>query len=414
MKILSKILTGLCCGLTLFFSVNATARYIVRPLDIALFHNNQGVTYLNQGDPEKALFEFKTAVEISKEYADGWNNLGLTYLFLKKYDEAIQAFHQAIKVDSKYPQPYNHLASHYYNQGKYQLALSWATQSTDKDKKFADGYYNQGIINLALARETGDSKYYTAGETAFRNATEANSRHYLANFELGNLYRAQGRLEDAMIRYKVALEIQPSSAELWSALGSLYLAKGENNKAQVAFNKAMAADPNNSGAHLNMGLYYIQEKNFLLAERELAQAQTAQPDNSRVLFNLAYLKLAQAEETRARQGLEAARSLYQEAIDRYQSLLQKIPGYTEAAYNLAYTYSRLGDFAQATPWFQKTLELDPRHGKALFGMAAIEFQNGNKAQAVNLLCRFVQVASPDLKTSVESAQKIIAENGKCK
>jgi Flp pilus assembly protein TadD len=414
MKHLSKIVPALSTCLILFFSSFATARYIVRPQDQAVFHNNQGVTYLNQGNPEKALFEFKTATEISNQYTEAWNNLGITYLFLKKYDEAKQAFQKSISIDGKYPSPYNHMATLYYNQGNYQEALGWAKKAIGADKKFADGYYNQGIINLALYKQTGDSKYFNDGEQAFRYATEANSRHYLANFELGNLYRAQGKLEEALIRYKVALEIQPSAAEVWVALGSLYLQKGESNNAQMAFNKAMAADPNNSEAHLNMGLYYMQEKNFILAERELAQAQSAQPDNPRVLFNLAYLKLAQAEAERGRSGPAAASPLYQEAINRYQALLQKMPDNVDAVYNLAYTYSRLGNFSQATPLYEKTLSLDPRYGKALFGLAAIKLEAGDKRSAVDLLCRFVQVAAPDMKSSIDAAQKIIAENGKCK
>ncbi|MCC6274079.1 MAG: tetratricopeptide repeat protein, partial [Deltaproteobacteria bacterium] len=242
----------------------------MRPLDQAVFHNNQGVSYLNAGDPKKALFEFKTATEISPEYTEAWNNMGLVYLHLKDFDQARDSFLRSIKIDSKYPAPYNHLATLYYTQNNYEEALKWANKSIKEDKKFADGYYNKGIILRELARKTGNAQYYKEGEQAFRLATEANSRHYLANFELGNMYKAQGKNEEAMIRYKVALEIQPSASEVWRELGTLYLAQGDNNRAQFAFNKAMEANPNNVDAHLNMGLYYIQEKNYVLAERELA------------------------------------------------------------------------------------------------------------------------------------------------
>ncbi len=414
MSTLSKILTVTLTALILFFPQIATSRYVVRPLDQAVFHNNQGVSYLNVGQAQKALFEFKTATEISPEYTEAWNNMGLAYLYLKNYDQARDSFLRSIKIDSKYPAPYNHMATLYYTQNNYEEALQWANKSIKADKKFADGYYNKGIILRELARKTGNQAYYKEGEQAFRLATEANSRHYLANFELGNMYKAQGKNEEAMIRYKVALEIQPSASEVWRELGTLYLAQGDNNRAQFAFNKAMEANPNNVDAHLNMGLYYIQEKNYVLAERELALARQANPNNPKILFNLAYAKFSQAEDARGRNGLDAARGLYQESINYYQSLIQQVPNYADATYNLGYAYLRLGDLASAGEWYNKTLAIDPNYPRALFGIGALKLQGGDVASAVNYLCRFTKVAPKDLQASIDAAQKIIAENGKCK
>ncbi|HCU25171.1 MAG TPA: hypothetical protein DF383_09140, partial [Deltaproteobacteria bacterium] len=380
----------------------------------AVFHNNQGVGYLNNGDAEKALFEFKTATEISPEYTEAWNNLGLAYLFLKQYDQAESSFLRSIKIDSKYPSPYNHMATLYYTKGQYAEAVKWADKSIKQDKKFADAYYNKGVSLRELARQSAKPEYYQDAEQAFRLATEANSRHYLANLELANLYKAQGKLEEAIIRYKVALEIQPSLADAWKELGQLYVQKGDSNMAQFAFNKAVAANPQTSASHLDMGLYYIQEKNYVLAEKELALARQAQPDNPRILFNLAYAKFSQAEDLRGRSGVEAARPLYEESIGYYQQLLQKVPNYSDAAYNIGYSYLRLNQLMNAAEWYRKTLAMDANYPRALFGLGAIQVQNGDLKGGVDYLCRFTKVAPKNLQTSIEAAQKIIAQNGKCK
>ena len=411
---LPKILAVPLIALTLFFPKFVTARYIVRPLDQAVFHNNQGVSYLNIADPEKALFEFKTATEISPEYTEAWNNMGITYMYLKKYDQARDALLRAIKIDDDYPAPYNHMASLYYTQNDYSQALQWADKAIKKDKKFADAYYNKGVILRELARKSGNKSYYTEGEQAFRLATEANSRHYLANLELGNMYKAQGKLEEAIIRYKVALEIQPSAADAWKELGALYMQKGDNNRAQFAFNKAMQANPAATSSHLDMGLYYVQEKNYVLAEKELALARQSDPNNPKIMFNLAYAKFSQAEDVRGRNGLDAALPLYRQSIDYYQSLLHAVPNYADAAYNLGYAYLRMGDLTSASEWYQKTLTIDANYARALFGLGAIQLQSGNSASAVEYLCRFTKVAPADLQTSIDAAQKIIAQNGKCK
>lgn len=415
MKSPMKILSLATLLLGLFYSSPVFSKYIVRPQDQAVFHNNQGVAYINQGDAEKALFEFKTATEISPEYTEGWNNLGLAYLFLKKYDLSRSAFLRSIEIDSKYPAPYNHLASLSYTLGNYEEAVEWTKKAIKKDKKFAEAYYNQGLAYEQLALKTNLPQYYASSEESFRNATEANSRHYLANYELGNLYKAQGKYEQAIIRYKSALEIQPSFTKAWTELGNLYLIKGENNKAQFAFDKAMASDSGGFDSHLNMGIYYIQEKNFVLAEKELNLARAQNPQSLKVLFNLAYAKFSQAEDIRNRQGPGAAQKYYNEAIARYQAVLQKFPSATDALYNLGYTYTRMNNSSRAEEYYQKTLQTDPSYPRALFGMAAIKLEVGDKPSAVQYLCQFIQKATPDLKANVEAAQKIILENGgKCR
>lgn len=404
---------SLCVSVLIFADVSVFARYVVRPLDQAVFHNNQGVAYLNQGEAQKALFEFKTATELSKEYTEAWNNLGLTYLFLKNYDEAKKAFEKSIKIDPKYPAPYNHMATLYYTLGDYSEAIRWTEQAIKKDKKFADAYYNQGVAYREQALKTKNPADYQAGERAFRLATEANSRHYLANFELGNLYKNQGKLEEALIRYKVALEIQPSAADVWIELGSLYLMKGEHAKAQFALNKAIEANPQHPGVHLYMGLYYLQEKNYVLAEKELELARKSQPEDPRILFNMAYAKFSQAEDLRGRSGATAARPLYEEAVRRYLEAIERFPTHTDATYNLAYAYTRLEDAPHAVEWYEKTLRIDPRHARALFGLGILKLQSGDKSRALELLCQFTRTTQADLKASREAAQKIIAEHGKC-
>jgi len=410
-----KIVPFIGIGLILFFSNHATARYIVRPQDQAVFHSNKGVQYLNQGDPKKALFEFKTAVEISPEFTEGWSNLGLTYMYLKQYDKAKEAFFKSIKIDKKYPTPYNHLATLYYNQKNYPEALKWVEKAIKADKKYGDAYYNQGLIYMQMARGSGDGKNFASAEQSFRNATEANSRHYLANMELGNLYKDQKKYEQAIMRYKVALEIQPSAAGAWEGLGDVYLKQGKNEQAQWAFNKAVAASPKNVGSHLSLGLLYLQEKNFVLADKELALAYRQDPNNPRVIFNLAFAKLSRAEDVRGRKGAAAAAPLYQEAITVYKSLVEKFPKFADGAYNLGYVYGRLGDLSQAEKWYSKTLSIDPNYYQALFSLGIMKVETGSKEEGVQYLCRFQKVTQgQDLKPSQEVAKKIIAENGRCK
>src|SRR3989338_4458409 len=94
-----------------------------KPAERAIMHNNRGVTALYEGDTERALFEFKTATELSPKYIEAWNNLGLTYKMKGQMELAIDALKYAISLDTKYSSPYNHLGTVYYNLNRYEEAL---------------------------------------------------------------------------------------------------------------------------------------------------------------------------------------------------------------------------------------------------------------------------------------------------
>jgi len=50
---------------------------------------------------------------------------------------------------------------------------------------------------------------------------------YGVRSDLGNLFKALGRLEDAKACYMKAIETQPNFAVAWSNLGCVYNAQGE-------------------------------------------------------------------------------------------------------------------------------------------------------------------------------------------
>ncbi|MCB1215110.1 MAG: tetratricopeptide repeat protein [Deltaproteobacteria bacterium] len=372
----------------------AQARYQVRPLDQAILHNNKGVGYLNQQNLKKALHEFKIAAELSPEYSDAWNNLCLTYIYLKQYQKAEESCLTSIKYDKKFASPYNHLATLYYTLGDYEKAASWAKKAVKKEKFFADAHYNHGLIYAKLVDK--DSKYYEEAEQSFRHAIEADPRHYLAHYELGNLYKKQKRYEEAMIRYKSALEIQPSAAQVWRALADLYKLEGRFEKAEFALNKAMAASGGKGlDNHLSLAEFYIRENNFTLARRELDKARANDPNNPNLAFQEAYFKLVEAENTRAQKGVEAAQSLYQQAINAFQNLESTLPT-PNVYYNIGYLYSRVNNFRQALVYFEKALAKDPEHADSLFSYAVVELSLGEEKKGFKDLCQFLKISKDQL------------------
>ncbi len=62
-------------------------------------HNNMGDVYCREGNPKKAVEEFRRAIELNPDYADAYHNLANTYEHMGKTDEAIENYSKALYIN---------------------------------------------------------------------------------------------------------------------------------------------------------------------------------------------------------------------------------------------------------------------------------------------------------------------------
>jgi tetratricopeptide (TPR) repeat protein len=85
-------------------------------------HNNLGDYYARHGNLEKAVEEFKKAIEIKPNYGDAYHNLANTYRQMEKDDLAIANYQKALSSNPNLWQSRQNLAAIYHRQGKIDLA----------------------------------------------------------------------------------------------------------------------------------------------------------------------------------------------------------------------------------------------------------------------------------------------------
>jgi Tfp pilus assembly protein PilF len=140
---------------------------------VALYHNNFGLFLLQQlGRPDLALQEFHEAVQIDSQYADAHFNLGIARAEMGQWAEALEAYKKALSIPTL---TVPHLVHH-----------------------------NIGLALYHLKR-------YQEAEASLRVALSLEPKMEGAYYNLGLVYVAQGRRDDARLAFKAARDLAPQS-----------------------------------------------------------------------------------------------------------------------------------------------------------------------------------------------------------
>lgn len=101
---------------------------------------------------------------------------------------------------------------------------------------------------------------------------------------LGAVYRALGRLDDARSAYRRALAIEPSHAVAWSNLGVVLESLDAHNEAIAAYLRALQLDAGNAGARINLANAYRAVGQYTEALALLEQVIRADPTSPEAYY----------------------------------------------------------------------------------------------------------------------------------
>jgi tetratricopeptide (TPR) repeat protein len=163
--------------------------------------------------------------------------------------------------------------------------------------------------------------------------------------DAGTTLLAEGHLDDAEARFRLALEYHPHFAEAHLNLALVLLARGRHREAGQHLLTAVELDEDYAEAHGNLGVYYLLVGDPALAERSFVAALAIDPGLREPRLNLAELWVAHER--------------FREARAQLLRLVQVAPEDLSAHGWLAYCDQRLGRDTEALDRADKVLTRDP-------------------------------------------------------
>ena len=227
------------------------------------------------------------------------------------------------------------------------------------DKLTAQGEYDAAITQMRLLQ-----KIETAASWQSYN-------------NMGMIFFEQGKLDEAIINFQRALEINPRSTAAHHNIADVFSAKRDLDKAIEHYEQVLFVYPDDPLAHDKMGSIFYSQDKLEEAIDHYRRALRAWPGNAQLHYNVGNVLLAQGK--------------LDEAIDQYQQALSRQPDNAEARINLASVLCRQGKYGPAIDHYRQALRVRPDLVEVYFNLGSLFCAQGRLSPAVEAYHHALQV-----------------------
>jgi tetratricopeptide (TPR) repeat protein len=242
-------------------------------------YNNLGSAFLQQGQVDEAIRQYRKALKIKPNFEEAYNNLGSALSQQGHLDEAIQQYRTALKINANDGGATSNLGYALFQKGQVDEAIQQYQIALKINPNFADPYNNLG--NALLQKGQIDEAI-----RQYRIALKINPNNGAAYNDLGYALFQKGQVDEAIPQYRKALEIKPDLADANNNLGNALFQKGQVDEAIQQYRIALNLNPNFAEAYNNLGRALLQKGQMDEAVAQFQEALRLKPDNASIQRNL--------------------------------------------------------------------------------------------------------------------------------
>ncbi|MBT4120324.1 MAG: tetratricopeptide repeat protein [Candidatus Peribacter sp.] len=234
-----------------------------------------------------------------------------------------------------------------------------------------------GLLVFFSYTASVQSLVWKNSETLFTNVIQYYPDSHVAHNNIGNLYRRQGKLDEATDSYRTALSIRMGStlgeqnieaiAEFETNIANALATKGDIDQAILLYNKALSSN-SNAVILSNLGSAYRQQGKLKEAASKFKQSLMLNSKNPQAFLGLGITYQEMGE-------IEKAEQAFLDAIE-----LQ--PLFAVAHVNLGALYVNIGRIDDGIAKYKETIEINPYFPQAHYNLAIALRKLGRNREAL--------------------------------
>ncbi len=230
---------------------------------------------------EQGIQIHPNAVPLQLKYAQVLINKG-------KYQKSLKYLHFAEKVDSNNPDVHLLKGSARMIMGNeaealrsFKKAIKYAGKEVDEILySISSSYVQIGEINKAIYYLEQTIKANPKNEMAL------NDNFYMALFNIGNALANAEKFEEAIVKYKEFIEVEPENSDAYCYIGECFLNLEDHAKSEIYYKKAIQIDKKNDTAWFGLGLILWMKKAYDESIANIKKAIKIDNQNSEYWFIL--------------------------------------------------------------------------------------------------------------------------------
>ena len=228
----------------------------------------------------------------------------------------------------------------------------------------------------------------------FRKALEIEPDNATVHNNLGELLCREGRLEEGVSHFRQALRIRPGFATAHRNLGNVFQKYGKTEEAVVEYRKALRIKPYyakvRASVHNNLGLALANQDKLEEAIIHFHDALRIEPDYETAHNNLGNVLLRQGKT--------------EEAIAHFRDALRIRADFADAHFNLGNALFQQQDLEAAITHYQEALRIRPNFADAHFNLGLALRKQGNPEEAQKHYQEAVRIRSSPMNPQVAPLQ----------
>jgi len=311
-------------------------------------HLLRGILWIQEGDTDKARSEILKAREIDPESAEGHYFYGLSFLKDQEYELSLPEILRAVEKRPDSVKARLALAYLYFKTDQLLLALDELDQILESKPGNQQARTLRAAVHIRL-------KDYEAAASDYLYMIEKNQSTPDIRLHLAGIYRAQGKLDDALKIVEGVLTQYPDSLKGVEQKATIYAEKGAYGKAIGTCNSYLKQRPDDLQIGMLKAAILLRQEKYGMAEDVLTRLIEKNPQSYRPVMLMANSLRKQQK--------------YKEALLFYQNAVDKDPNAIEAYMEMASLYQFVGQFEKAVDAYEAVLRIDSSNGPAANDLA---------------------------------------------
>jgi len=230
----------------------STSRDQIDNITRSSLYNSRGIELAERGWLDEAIKQFKHAIRITPNDAQGYDNLGTVYADKGQLLEALASYTKALALEPDSSAALHNLGCFLANHAN-QLAVHCFESAYRLEPDFFESRFNLGLCMAAEDKHEQALAHFEAALPISNFDPEIRYHLALSLMEL-NLNKR------AINEFNIVVREQENNDAAWYHLGHCYHKQGILSEAEVSYIKAIQRNPKNIEAVLALASLYKSQK----------------------------------------------------------------------------------------------------------------------------------------------------------